>query len=136
MISSNSLAEYILFVIVSLVFVILFYKMIRLKVLNTKILRELVQSEIDNDILKNDLLIKNSQEYVNFVAKSRDEAYSYIQEVCLAFENFEKATSKTINHFDEFGIVASGSPLHAEMQTMVDAYKELKKAFPENSQND
>lgn len=128
--------EYIVFFIFTSFFILLAYDDVKVRMDRLKIAEALLQSRIDNNILKDDILIKNSQEYTNFLTKSRDEAYTYIEQVHSAFHDFEQKVQPIVDHFDHVGIVASSSPLYDQMNTIHNAYKDLKRTFPSSTNND
>lgn len=129
------MTEYIVFFIFTSFFILLAYDDVKVRIDRLKITEALLQSRIDNNILKDDILIKNSQEYTNFLAKSRDDAYTYIEQVHSAFRNFEQDVQPVLDHFDRVGLVASSSPLYSQMDTISNAYKNLKIAFPNSANN-
>lgn len=130
------MVDFIIFFIFVFVFLVLAYDNVRVRMSRIKLTESLLQSRIDNNILKDDILIKNSQEYLNFVTKAREDAYSYIEEVHESFLKFDKVVSPVMAHFDHVGIAASGHPLYNQMCTISDAYKELKTIFPDTTKND
>lgn len=122
--------EYIIFILFIFVFTLSIADNLRLRIKRSKLIEQLLQSTIDNNILKDDVIIKNSQEYVNFLIKSRDESYTYIEQLHESFLEYKNKVDDVIEHFNKFGIVATGDPLHKQMTILCEASKELQKSFP------
>jgi hypothetical protein len=128
--------DFIIFFIFIFVFIALAYDNVKVRMSRIKITEKLLQTTIDNNILRDDVSIKNSQEYLNFVTKAREDAYEYIEEVHESFSKFDQRVAPIMDHFDRVGLAASGHPLYSQMSVVSDAYKELKISFPDTTKND
>jgi hypothetical protein len=128
--------DFIIFFIFIFVFIALAYDNVRVRMSRVKITEKLLQTTIDNNILRDDISIKNSQEYLNFVTKAREDAYSYIEQVHESFSKFDEQVAPVMDHFNRVGLVASGHPLYDQMEVVSNAYKELKTIFPDTVKND
>ncbi len=128
--------EFAIFFIFICVFISLVYDNARVRLSRLRLTEKLLQITIDNNILKDDISIKNSQEYLNFLNKSREDAYVYIETVHESFAKFEDRVGPIIKHFDSVGAAASGYPLYDQMLSISNSYKELKNVFPNNTNND
>lgn len=128
--------DLIIVLILSILILVLSYKNIKLKIKNNQLIIDLLQSNIDNTILVNKFQIENSNDYLNFLDSSRNDAFLYIENVQSELNNFKNNTEKIINYFNEFGEVASSFPLYEHMKKLVDASEQLYKLLPESKNND
>lgn len=128
--------DLIIVLILSILILILSYKNIKLKIKNNELIIDLLQSNIDNTILVNRFQIENSNDYLNFLDSSRNDAFLYIENVQSELNNFKNNTEKIINYFNEFGEVASSFPLYEHMKMLVSASEQLYKLLPESKNND
>ncbi len=128
-----SLAE-IIAVVSILVLMFFGYKTVALKRKQTKLLALLIQAEIDKDILNNQMLqtiedkkLVESKEFMMFLNKSREAAFSYIEEAQAGILKFNDAL------FDAY---VDGSTSDEALARILDANKELQKLLPDNIKND
>ena len=84
------------------------------------------QEESDNDIHK--------ENFIKFLADSRDWAYLYIEDVQEGLTKFVNEIEPEITHFDEYGLVGEAYPHYHSMKKISGAYKELKKLLPEDQE--
>lgn len=122
--------DFFMFFIFITLFIYFIFNNVKLSNQKRIVVAELLQSKIDNEIMRDEFTIKSTHEYVDFISKSRDEAYEYIEKLHESFAEYSKDVSQVIKHFDDFGIVASGDPLYGQMLTLCEASKKLHKAFP------
>jgi hypothetical protein len=123
-------------------FFILLVNNIRFSIRLTSVSKELVQAHIDKTVLAEKLfecsarhLIKketDSDAFLKFVSDSRDWAYQYIEDVQEKINNFITDIEPEIAYFDEYGLVGDAYPHYHSMKKISGAYKELKKALPED----
>jgi len=73
----------------------------------------------------------HKENFIKFLSDSRDWAFDYIENVQTELQKFINNVEPSLKHFDEFGIVVEGMPLHKDMQVISDNFKELKKLLPE-----
>lgn len=127
-----SLADIIAIVaIAALLFFV--YKNISLKRKQVKLLALLFQAEIDKDILSNQMLqtiedkkLLESEEFMTFLNKSREAAFSYIEEAQDAILKFNAAI---------FDAHVEGTDSDDVLARILDANKELQKLLPDNIKN-
>lgn len=74
--------------------------------------------------------------FFKFVSDSREWAFEYIDNVQNELKSFIDIADKEFNHFDKYGVVVEGSPLHRSMTVLSKEYKKLKKLLPEEGKND
>jgi len=134
--------EFIAFVLFISSFFILLVNNIRFSMKVTSLSKELIQSQIDKTILAEKLfeasarnLLKketDSDAFLKFVSDSRDWAYQYIEDVQEKINKFVTDIEPEIAYFDEYGLVGDAYPHYHSMKKISGAYKELKKALPED----
>jgi hypothetical protein len=128
--------DFIIFFIFISSFLFLIFDNAKVRSSLHRVSKKLLQTSIDNTILKDDISIKNSQEYLIFLNKSRDDAFLYIETVQESFLKFQKEMLPIVEHFERVGLAGSGYPLYDQMVTIVELYRELEKVFPEEIKND
>lgn len=69
--------------------------------------------------------------FVSFVSKSRDWAFTYIEEVQSTLNKFVETVGPTMEYYDKFGRIDENPP----MNKIFDAYSELIKVLPETENN-
>lgn len=74
--------------------------------------------------------------FFKFVSDSREWAFEYIDNVQNELKSFIDIADKEFDHFDKYGVVVEGSPLHRSMTVLSKEYKKLKKLLPEEGKND
>ncbi len=126
----ESVVNFSIFFIFMTFFIFFIFNNIKLSNQKRKLTAELIQNKIDLEVLRDEFTIKSTHEYVDFISKSRDEAYEYISQMHESFAEYKKEVSSVIEHFDNFGIVATGNPLYSQMRTLCQSYKKLESAFP------
>jgi len=94
-------------------------------VMNNKIekARSILKSPSDEDI--------HRENFLKFLSDSRDWAFSYIENVQEGLNKFVADIDQHIAYYDEYGIVAEGTPHDFAMKKISVAYKELKTLLPE-----
>jgi hypothetical protein len=68
--------------------------------------------------------------FVSFVSKSRDWAFTYIEEVQSTLNKFVETVGPTMEYYDKFGRIDENPP----MNKIFDAYSELIKVLPESNE--
>lgn len=127
----NSVINFIIFFIFISFFILLIFRNFSLSYKISKIKKELLKSELEKEIIKNKLTIENSESFVAFLEKSRQDAFSYIENVQLEINRFISTVGPVINHFDEYGD-SIWTPLTEDMKRVSAAYKDLKTLIPED----
>ena len=69
--------------------------------------------------------------FVSFVSKSRDWAFTYIEEVQSTLNKFVETVGPAMEYYDKFGRIDENPP----MNKIFDAYSELIKVLPETENN-
>ena len=69
--------------------------------------------------------------FVSFVSKSRDWAFTYIEEVQSTLNKFVETVGPTMEYYDKFGRINE----NPAMNKIFDAYSELIKVLPETENN-
>jgi hypothetical protein len=101
------------------------------RVILANTLQLLIMQQSMNDESKTDKE-KANEDFLKFVSDSRDWAYQYIEDVQEKIGKFVTDIEPEIAYFDEYGIVSSAYPHYYSMKKISEAYKELKKALPED----
>jgi hypothetical protein len=127
--------NYIVFFVLTFIFLYLFFGNIKLLNKNKKLKLLLAQSEIDKNIIKNEFKINLNNNFVEFLSKSRDEAFSYIEEVQGGLSNFINELEPEINYFKEYGDIGSMAPNYYSMKKIVEEYNKLKILLPTEEVN-
>ena len=99
------------------------------------------QLKIDNSVYakkfselveeKQRLELVQTDGFVSFVSKSRDWAFTYIEEVQSTLNKFVETVGPTMEYYDKFGRIDENPP----MNKIFDAYSELIKVLPETENN-
>lgn len=71
------------------------------------------------------------EDFLKFIAESREMAFEYIEEVQNALEIFKDKVEKDLKYFDKYGDPMAMQPNYQALQNISAAYKELKQIFPE-----
>lgn len=79
---------------------------------------------------KQKLELVQTDGFVSFVSKSRDWAFTYIEEVQSTLNKFVETVGPTMEYYDKFGRI-NESPA---MNKIFDAYSELIKVLPESNE--
>lgn len=93
-----------------------------------------IKSLIDDktaNINNNDV---HQENFIKFLSDSREWAFEYIEEVQDGLATFIDAVDKDIEHFDQYGIVASSSPHYEPLMRISKEYKVLKNLLPEDKE--
>lgn len=75
---------------------------------------------------------KANEDFLKFVSDSRNEAYSYIEDMQASLNKFISNVEPEISYFDEYGEIGSAYPHYNSMKKISESYKELKKIMPED----
>lgn len=75
----------------------------------------------------------HKENFIKFLSDSRDWAFDYIEEVQNGLKQFIDKVEPAVNHFDEYGIIAQGSPHYKDMKIISENFKQLKKLLPEET---
>lgn len=73
-----------------------------------------------------------NEDFLKFVSDSRNEAYSYIEDMQASINKFINDVEPEISYFDEYGVIGSAYPHYDSMKKISKSYKELKKIMPED----
>jgi hypothetical protein len=79
---------------------------------------------------KQKLELVQTDGFVSFVSKSRDWAFTYIEEVQSTLNKFVETVGPTMEYYDKFGRIDENPP----MNKIFDAYSELIKVLPESNE--
>ena len=71
-----------------------------------------------------------NEDFLKFVSDSRNEAYSYIEDMQASLNKFISDVEPEISYFDEYGEIGSAYPHYNSMKKISKSYKELKKIMP------
>ena len=130
--------NYIIFLVVSLVFFKLIIENAKLKIQQKELFAKSLQLVADKELLLQRIETKQDSEdiektegFVKFLTQSRDWAFSYISEVQDGIHKFKTDAGPAIEYFDRYGD-AIWTPLTDGMQKVSDAYKDLSKLIPED----
>lgn len=123
-----------IFALVAIVALLFFvYKTISLKRSRIELMALLLQANVDKDILRNQILqtiedkkLVESEEFMIFLNKSREAAFSYIEEAQAAILKF---------NVDIFDAQIDGADSDDVLTRILDANKELQKLLPDNIKN-
>jgi hypothetical protein len=122
----------------SVAYLTLFYRFVKIKnqyetmfidlvVLNQTI-DELEESKIQSDESV------HKENFIKFISDSRDWAFSYIEDVQLALNDFKTKVEPQIKYFEKYGEVGAETPDKEALRKISVSYKELMKVLPEDSQ--
>jgi hypothetical protein len=122
-------------IIIVAVLLLAVYFIIKTVILSKEIdaIKKAFATEIMNSYSNGDASKDN---FLKFVSDSREWAFDYIETVQAQLKDFIEVADKEFKYFDEYGIVAEGSPHYKSMQTISIEYKKLKSLLPEESKND
>lgn len=116
------------------------YSNLKTKLSNVVLMQRLAQVSIDKDMLLNQLdrayedkKLVESQEFMLFLNKTRDDAFEYIEKVQAELERFDKKISPILNYHETYGIVLGETMDWKNMEDINKAYKRLKKIMPDQS---
>lgn len=123
----------ILYTIPILLCLLLVYRNIILKRQSSGFIKDLLQSEADNDLLKKKMLqtmedkkLVESEEFMMFLTKSREAAFTYIEDAQAAIKKFDD---------DVKNALSSNENTIDTLMKILDANKELQKLLPDNIKN-
>ena len=125
--------NFILFLLFFLMFVAsLFYNIIStLKI--KKLIQALFQVNLDYVIVADQLKksnITDNEAFINFLIKSRDDAFLYIENVQEALQIFKSEVGPLVNYHENFGNVIS-NPMGLQLDKIVLSYNKLMMMLPE-----
>lgn len=125
--------NFILFLLFFLMFVAsLFYNIIStLKI--KKLIQALFQVNLDYFIVADQLKksnITDNEAFINFLIKSRDDAFLYIENVQEALKIFKSEIGPLVNYHENFGNVIS-NPMSLQLDKIVLSYNKLMMMLPE-----
>lgn len=123
--------------IVFVIFILLLVSSMTYNVILTlkvqKLIQALFQVNLDYFIVADKL--KNpdadNEGFVNFLVKSRDDAFLYITSVQSLLENFKNDVGPIIDYHEKFGDVIF-TPQTEQLNKIVKSYKELMSALPKD----
>jgi hypothetical protein len=123
----------IVYIIPILLCIVLAYRYLVIKKENRKLFALTLQAEADKDLLRGQILqtiedkkLVESEEFMMFLNKSREDAFSYIEDVQAAILKFDSAVLEA---------QIQGTSSSEVLSRILDANKELQKLLPENIKN-
>jgi len=126
----KSILEFFIFFISASFFIFMIMKTISMNYKIIKLKNHIIQVELDKKIIKDKLKIENSQNFITFLEKSRQDAFLYIENVQSEINSFINDIEPYIKHFDEHGSPMD-TYLNEGMIKISLGYKKLKKLLPE-----
>lgn len=109
------------------------YRYILLKRQGVNLSKMFLQAEADKDLLKKQILqgiedkrLVESEEFMMFLSKSREDAFAYIEEAQSAVKKFDDDIKKVLSE--------DGNTVDTLMK-ILDANKKLQKLLPDNIKN-
>lgn len=132
--------DFIIFSIFIIFFGSLSISLIKTKIENKKLLEKLLESNIEKALLSaklateldkvsNDTSI-DQEGFVNFLSKSRDWAFEYIENVQEELSSFKNIVGGILVNFKEGKV----TDLNLAIQTISDSYDELISNLPEDEE--
>ena len=91
-----------------------------------KTLKNLKEDKSDQQI--------HQENFLKFLADSRDWAFNYIEEVQSGLSKFVSDVEPEINYFKEYGDLISMEPNYNSLKKISQAYEELKKLLPKEEE--
>ena len=91
-----------------------------------KTLKNLKEDKSDQQI--------HQENFLKFLADSRDWAFNYIEEVQFGLSKFVSDVEPEINYFKEYGDLISMEPNYNSLKKISQAYEELKKLLPKEEE--
>ncbi len=130
--------ELIIFVIFFLMFMssLMYNVILTLKI--QKLIKSLFQVNLDYFIVADQLKKASKADnegFVEFLNKSRDDAFKYIEDVQLALNIFKEEVGPIINYHEQFGDVIY-HPMGEQLNTVALAYRKLMLMLPNDINND
>lgn len=123
----------IIYIIPILLCIVLAYRYLVIKKENRKLFALTLQAEADKDLLRGQILqtiedkkLVESEEFMMFLNKSREDAFSYIEDAQAAILKFDSAVLEA---------QIQGTSSSEVLSRILDANKELQKLLPENIKN-
>ena len=93
------------------------------------ILEKLI-NEVEESKIKSDESV-HKENFIKFLADSRDWAYQYIEDVQSGLTNFIVTVEPEINYFKEYGtILGESAPNYYSMKKITEEYEKLKTLLP------
>jgi hypothetical protein len=91
-----------------------------------KTLKNLKEDKSDQQI--------HQENFLKFLADSRDWAFNYIEEVQSGLNKFVSDVEPEINYFKEYGDLISMEPNYNSLKKISQAYEELKNLLPKEEE--
>lgn len=120
-------------IVLFLLLIILSYRNVSLRSENKSLTILNLQAEADKDLLKKQIMqaiedrkLVESEEFMMFLSKSREAAFTYIEEAQAAIAKFDKEIEK---------ILDDNLPSMTVVMRILDANNELQKLLPDNIRN-
>lgn len=83
-----------------------------------------------------DKKLVESQEFMLFLNKTRDDAFNYIDNVQQELELFDKKISPILKYHETYGTVLGETVDWQNMEVVNKAYKKLKKIMPDSGKTE
>lgn len=126
--------DLIIFIIFFLMFMSsLMYNVILTMKIN-KLIQSLFQVNLDYFIIADKLKKSNAdanEGFIEFLNKSRDDAFKYIESVQLALKIFKEEVGPLVEYHEQFGDVIY-NPMGKQLDTVVLAYHKLMLTLPDD----
>jgi hypothetical protein len=129
--------EYLLYVILSVIFISFVISTIVLKKKNTNLTASIITILLENANNKSaseDKNLNTNEGFVKFLSDSRDWAFAYIEEVQSVLGKFISEVGPEIEYYRNFG-QAVDSPNNESLDKISNAYSELEKVLPKDKKN-
>lgn len=132
------MTEFIIFVLFLSIFVVsLIYNIVStLKI--KKLIQSLFQVNLDYFIVADQLSksnIADNEGFIQFLVKSRDDAFSYIETAQNALNNFKDTVGPIISYHEKFGDVIF-TPQTEQLNTIVKEYNKLITLLPKTQEGE
>ena len=131
--------------ILSIFVLLLLFNNIRLQIRNKRLVIKLAQEIVDKKIISDRLSeelsaqssknLEQSDGFLKFISQSRDWAFDYIEKVQAALLVFKNKVEPQILYAKTYGTVSGESPHTIIIDRISDAYDDLVKVMPEDSQD-
>ncbi len=129
------IVDYLIYLIISATILYLLFKNIRLKKTLESVTIDLLQANIDRAIIENSSVVINDDNFVTYLSKSREEAYTYIEELQSGVKSFVDNVSDIVNYYNQYGAASLGifPPYDSAMKTFSDEVKKLENFLPKEN---
>lgn len=129
----------VLLIIPVITTILLAYQSLKMRVDNLELAQRLAQASIDKDMLTleldrayEDKKLVESQEFMLFLNKTRDDAFEYIDNVQESLLKFKKKVEPILSYHSTYGTVLGETVDWKNMEQVAKAYEQLKKIMPED----